>query len=265
MKWRLIAGMGSWLLIVSPGPLPAAEVRPPSFPTVYLNGLDSLRRADYPSALGYFDETIRLQPAFAAGYNARGRVLLEMKRYTEAISDFTTAIQIEPDNHYAYLGRAIAQSRQGDDQKALADAKTANRLLFAELRRETRLPRLQRPSKRRQDLHRRVPESMDEGMMFDALERRHQGPFLSRSSETAAVDSTQPSGARKIRGVLHGDEKLESRFWRQLVALLADKCPLTAIARVDLICGSGESSHRLSLYGPRKARGFHDGEWNIEL
>lgn len=63
--------------------------------------LDSLvvacqRQGDYQAALGYSNRLIELNPNRARDHDLRARVLAQFGRWTEAIADLETAIEIEP-------------------------------------------------------------------------------------------------------------------------------------------------------------------------
>ncbi len=60
-------------------------------------------------------------PQFFLAYNNRGSQLLELKRYQEAIQDFTKAIQLNPQYAQAYYNRGLGHAHLGNDEQAIAD------------------------------------------------------------------------------------------------------------------------------------------------
>lgn len=61
---------------------------------LYDEALGHLDRNDYPRALQALDRTIASDAAFAAAYNTRGRVLMQLKQLDPAVRDLTTAIAL---------------------------------------------------------------------------------------------------------------------------------------------------------------------------
>lgn len=57
----------------------------------------------------------------ASGYVKRGLACLEEKEWQEAITDYTRALALEPDNPVAFAGRGFARQQQGDLTGAIAD------------------------------------------------------------------------------------------------------------------------------------------------
>jgi tetratricopeptide (TPR) repeat protein len=73
-----------------------------------------------------------LQPQLAGPHNGLGRTNLELRKYDEAIANFTTALQLEPSStacSACFLeGRALAYEAVGDAAKAKADREAAAQL-----------------------------------------------------------------------------------------------------------------------------------------
>jgi tetratricopeptide (TPR) repeat protein len=63
----------------------------------------------YLDAAGQYEAAVHADDAYASGWNAWGRMLVELKRYDEAIGKFRRAIEIDPKYRYAHynLGRAL--------------------------------------------------------------------------------------------------------------------------------------------------------------
>ena len=57
----------------------------------------------------------------AAYYMNRGHAYLELKKYDAVISDYTTAIELSPNNGRAYNNRGIAYDEMKDYDRAIAD------------------------------------------------------------------------------------------------------------------------------------------------
>ncbi len=58
---------------------------------------------------------------FAELYQLRGERALELNYYDQAIADFGKVIELNPDNHEAYLDRAFAHLQTGAHQRSLED------------------------------------------------------------------------------------------------------------------------------------------------
>jgi len=106
-------------------------------------------RGDYKTAIADFSESLKLDPKLAAAYMLRGRAWFasaskvigvdanfsEVDTYStdrrttaeqayafdEAISDFTAALRLDPNNAVIYRERGIVYSDKGDTSQAIAD------------------------------------------------------------------------------------------------------------------------------------------------
>ncbi len=67
-------------------------------------------------------------PKDAAGYNKRGIAWSEKRDYDRAIADYTEALRLNPQYHFAYYNRGIAWRNKGDADRAIADYSEALRL-----------------------------------------------------------------------------------------------------------------------------------------
>jgi len=65
--------------------------------------------------------------AAQAAYD-RGLAALKQENYDKAITEFTEAIRLDPNNVDAYLLRGASYYAKGDKDRALADANTALRI-----------------------------------------------------------------------------------------------------------------------------------------
>jgi tetratricopeptide (TPR) repeat protein len=124
-----------------PGLQPVAKVTPA--PTGQANHYFDLAHhedeaGDYTRAISDFDESIRLDPNDAAAYASRGVCYAELKRYQEAIDDYTKAIQCarsQPAEAYGpsylvslYDTRAAFLDALGQHSRAAQDRKKAREL-----------------------------------------------------------------------------------------------------------------------------------------
>lgn len=91
-------------------------------------GLKKLEQSDTLSALCYFDKGISYDPTYYGGYEQRGRLLIKLRRYPEAISDFTHAIENashEINKAEFYDLRGLAYLRLQNYSAALTEFSTA--------------------------------------------------------------------------------------------------------------------------------------------
>ncbi len=93
---------------------------------------EALARGDYPTAKDLYTEALvsvrATEPQMIAAYRGRGKARLGLDRAEEAIADFTAALDRDPTDPQARVGRAEAH-RQGDDYPlALLDLTAAIRL-----------------------------------------------------------------------------------------------------------------------------------------
>lgn len=91
------------------------------------NALKLLQR--YDEALNDFDAAIRLDPAPSPDYfNDRGIVYMQLGRYKEAAGDFSSAISINPAIPEFYINRGNANRELRKFDEAIEDFSTAERL-----------------------------------------------------------------------------------------------------------------------------------------
>ena len=75
---------------------------------------------DFYGAISDFTRAIEIDPNIAKYFSLRGRALAALEDYYAAISDFTRAIEIDPDE-YDYLVRGNAKYELGDYWEAISD------------------------------------------------------------------------------------------------------------------------------------------------
>ncbi len=86
----------------------------------------ALRRAN--QAITDYTQAIAINPNDANAYYMRGISRRDLKDYQGAISDYSKAIEIYPEDAFAYRNRGIAKELVGDLKGACADWKKASSL-----------------------------------------------------------------------------------------------------------------------------------------
>ncbi|MBN9266695.1 MAG: hypothetical protein J0I75_19410 [Hyphomicrobium sp.] len=91
-----------------------------SFTVHYYLGILYNLRNDLPTALEHFERTVALNPSFGPGHAHKGRVLIKMSRYAEALESVSYAYRLTDGKLAAgwALWRAIALLELGQEQKA---------------------------------------------------------------------------------------------------------------------------------------------------
>lgn len=105
-----------------PAPLSESESEGVTF---FEAGLKASTEGDPTRAVEAFSQAIQRMPMMAGTYLHRGRALAGLGRIKEALSDFTTAIELSPDSPTAYECRADAYSQLGRADLAELDRRTA--------------------------------------------------------------------------------------------------------------------------------------------
>lgn len=124
------------LLIQETSPKPLVEGKSPSAFAYIDWAITKFEQERYESAIGDYDEAIKLKPNFAEVYVMRGEVKYKLGDYKSAIVDFDKGIELKPetvetDYHlaYAYGYRGLAKSDLGDYKSAISDFDAAIRLV----------------------------------------------------------------------------------------------------------------------------------------
>ncbi|WP_398476444.1 caspase family protein [Tardiphaga sp.] len=79
------------------------------------------KKGDYARSLAALDDLIRRHPKAALPYSTRGAVYFQLKKYDEAVKDYTQAIGLGQNDTVTVLNRASAYSKNGEFDKALDD------------------------------------------------------------------------------------------------------------------------------------------------
>jgi tetratricopeptide (TPR) repeat protein len=93
----------------------------------YQKGAESYKKRNYDQAITEFTEAIRLNPNDTHAYNARGVAYQAKRLYDQAIADYDQAIQLDSKNAMPYNNRARinAYYLQRDFNSAISDANKA--------------------------------------------------------------------------------------------------------------------------------------------
>jgi tetratricopeptide (TPR) repeat protein len=93
----------------------------------YETGLQFLREERYSDALSAFNEAIEIQPKYTYFYQ-RGKAYMRMKQYENAVRDFSKVISLNPDVRDAYFQRGITYRKMGKKKIGLKDINKAAEL-----------------------------------------------------------------------------------------------------------------------------------------
>ncbi len=99
----------------------------PEAASAYRQGYLHMRDAAWFAAISSFDEAIRIQPEVAGLYEARGTAYMYGGRHDEAIADYITAIEQDPDDagHWRRRAHAYTVAPTPQPEKAVEDATRA--------------------------------------------------------------------------------------------------------------------------------------------
>jgi tetratricopeptide (TPR) repeat protein len=87
-------------------------------------GKSKINQGDFATAVKELTATLKIDPNNYDIYNMRAIAYSELKKYPEAIADFTKCIELKPGSE-AYFNRASAKFTQNDFKGALADLNAA--------------------------------------------------------------------------------------------------------------------------------------------
>ncbi|MDE0012179.1 MAG: tetratricopeptide repeat protein, partial [Candidatus Poribacteria bacterium] len=83
---------------------------------------------EFDNAIRDYNTAIQIQPDDPYVYNRRGKAYREKGEFDNAIRDYNTAIQIQPDYTYAYYNLGITWLRLQEWEKAKSDLTTAQNM-----------------------------------------------------------------------------------------------------------------------------------------
>lgn len=96
---------------------------------IYTNrGIDKKDSGDYKGAISDYTKAIEFNPNNSDAYFFRGFLKRKFKQYKAAISDLDKAIEINPDDMSAYVLRSASKASLGDKNSACKDARKAKAL-----------------------------------------------------------------------------------------------------------------------------------------
>jgi tetratricopeptide (TPR) repeat protein len=78
------------------------------------SGLLFIAVGDIDAAMTNYTRAIELDPDYALAYNNRGDVHNRLGEYQQAIEDYSHAIELDPDHEFAYYSRGVAYGNLGD-------------------------------------------------------------------------------------------------------------------------------------------------------
>lgn len=84
-------------------------------------GISAHGQGQLDDALTAFTSAIELDPENAEAYNGRGLTYFDLDRLDEALADYNRAIELDPDYPYPYGNRGHLYMERGDRQAAAAD------------------------------------------------------------------------------------------------------------------------------------------------
>jgi tetratricopeptide (TPR) repeat protein len=97
--------------------------------SAYLNRGHHLgRKKDHDAAIRDFDETLRLNPRNAQGWNNRGTMYGRKKQYERALTDHTKAIELDNNHKDAWYNRGFIYEMLGNKERAISDYRQALRV-----------------------------------------------------------------------------------------------------------------------------------------
>lgn len=76
------------------------------------------------TAISYYTEASRLNPALAPAYTNRGNTFLKLEEYEKAMADYDEAIRLNPAYAAAYYNRGLAYIAMGDTKQGVTELET---------------------------------------------------------------------------------------------------------------------------------------------
>ncbi|MGR3277480.1 trypsin-like peptidase domain-containing protein [Acaryochloris marina NIES-2412] len=96
---------------------------------LYLQGTNKFQGGNYQGAIADLNQAINLNPQNAFAYNSRGNAHYELQQYQDAIAQYDQAIALNPDYAEAYFNRGLAHKLAGNDAQAQQDHLKSKQLL----------------------------------------------------------------------------------------------------------------------------------------
>jgi tetratricopeptide (TPR) repeat protein len=90
--------------------------------------MTAYRNGNYPAAITAFTHALQLDPQNADAFLFRGDAKEKQGDYDGAIADYSRVLELEPKNVEAYQNRGVAKSEKGDNDGAIADYSQALQL-----------------------------------------------------------------------------------------------------------------------------------------
>ena len=87
----------------------------------FYKGLSEYDKENYPAAITYWTEALKLESKDNIPYFNRGIAYGKIGQNEEALKDFNKVVELEPEKVSAYMNRGIIYSRLGKNEEALKD------------------------------------------------------------------------------------------------------------------------------------------------
>jgi tetratricopeptide (TPR) repeat protein len=87
----------------------------------YRDGVANYHKGKYSEAISYYDKALNIDPKYALAYNARGLAYTDIGSFDKAINNFNSALKLRPDEGTLYLNRGLVYLKKGDSERAHAD------------------------------------------------------------------------------------------------------------------------------------------------
>ncbi len=94
----------------------------------HCRGFEFLESGKYTEAISEYTKSIKINPKCAVTYINRGSAYANLGRYNEAISDYYKATELDPKNIYAYCRRGRMYLQMGQSAEAISDLNKAIQL-----------------------------------------------------------------------------------------------------------------------------------------
>jgi tetratricopeptide (TPR) repeat protein len=91
----------------------------------YNRGVDHWQNHEYDQAVSEFTRAIQINPEYAEAYNSRGITYRDKNEYELAIEDYNKAIEINPQYAEAFNNRGNAYEGKGEYDQAISNYNTA--------------------------------------------------------------------------------------------------------------------------------------------